>query len=343
MILKAPANSIEAPAVNMLVDLYVESTMISSMPRARAHSIHLALVARCLNQLSSAAIRLKGFTDGNTSGEEEPMIIVASEDQIHEQELAFTRSLMILREFLRSYQSKPHYVMPKPRSPILNVSNEIQGELFNIKYQAFDGLKSGDVSELSIGKQNTVATLFSIIQKTTGFKGCKIYHWGKEIDATEADAHGTLEGLKIGRGLLLVLRSDDDNVASQSRSRSSTLELEIIKHFDELWDYLGMEEKLAREVCIHFSLMALQTDLLFPDQISCLWQALSCNSRWNDFLHGCIYSGKALQVLVCDLCHKGTLGSSITTGKHRCLFHKSGLLTVCRASEMTLAYPGPSV
>jgi ubiquitin carboxyl-terminal hydrolase 34 len=237
----------------MLVELYVESAMISSMPRARAHSVHLALVARCLNQLSSAANRLKGFIDGNTSGEEEPMVIVASEDQIHEQELIFTRSLMILREFLRSYQSKPHYVMPKPKSPVLNVSNEIQGEPFNVKYQAFDGQKNGEVSELSVGKLNTVATLFSLIQKTTGFKGCKIYYWGTEIDPGEGDAHATLESLKIGKGLLLVVRSDDDeNVASQLRSRSSTLELEIIKHFDELWDYLGMEEKLAKEVCIPF-------------------------------------------------------------------------------------------
>lgn len=283
MILKAPPNSIEAPAVNMLVELYVESAMISSMPRARAHSVHLALVARCLNQLSSAASRLKGFTDGNTSGEEEPMVIVASDNQIREQELIFTRSLMILREFLRSYQSKPHYVMPKPKSPVLNASNEIQGELFNIKYQAFDGQTSGDISEVSIGKQNTVATLFSIIQKTTGFKGCKIYHWGREIDFGEADPHATLESLKIGKGLLLVLRSDDDeNIAGQLRSRSSTLELEIIKHFDELWGYLGMEEKLAKEVCMSLIVasqlkLTIELDILFPGQISRLRPALGCN------------------------------------------------------------------
>jgi ubiquitin carboxyl-terminal hydrolase 34 len=250
MILKAPANSIEAPAVNMLVELYVESSMISSMPRPRAHSVHLALVARCLNQLSSAASKLKGFSDGNTSGDEEPMIIVASENQIREQELIFTRSLKILREFLISYQSKPHYVMPKPKSPILNLSNEIKGESFNIKYQAFDGQKSGPVSELSIGTQNTVATLFSTMRKTTGFKGCKIYHWGKELDPDEAGPYATLEGLKIGKGLLLVLRNDDDlNVSGVLNNKSSTLELEIIKHFDELWDYLGMEERLAKEVC----------------------------------------------------------------------------------------------
>jgi ubiquitin carboxyl-terminal hydrolase 34 len=192
---------------------------------------------------------LKGFNDGNTSGEDEPMIIVASESQIREQELIFTRSLKILREFLISYQSKPHYALPKAKSPVLQVSNEIKGESFNVKYQVFDGQTSGPVSELSIGMQNTVATLFSTMCKTTGFKGCKIYHWGTEIDPEETDPNATLEGLKIGRGLLLVLRSDaDSDISGLSNVKSSTLELEIIKHFDELWDYLGMEETLAREV-----------------------------------------------------------------------------------------------
>jgi ubiquitin carboxyl-terminal hydrolase 34 len=255
MILKAPPNSIEAPAVSMLVELYVDSAMISNMPRTRAHTVHLALVNRCLDQLSSAAKKLKCFSDGNASGEDDSMVVIASEDEIHEQELTFTRSLIILREFLRSYQSKPHYMLPKPRSPILNVPNEVIGEPFTVKYQVFDGESSGDVKELSIGKQNTVATLFATVQNVTGFKGCKIYHWGKEVDLDETDLMATLEDLKIGMGLLLVRRSDDDeSIQGRLRSRSSTIELEIIKQFDNLWDYLGMEEKLSKEVGIDFSI-----------------------------------------------------------------------------------------
>ena len=250
MILKAPVNSIEAPAVNMLVELYVESSMISTMPRTRAHSVHLALVTRCLNQLSMAASKLKEFNDGNTSGEEEPMIIVASEIQIREQELIFTRSLKILREFLISYQSKPHFVMPKMKAPVVNASNEAKGGSYLLlSTRCSMGRRTGPVSELTIGMQNTVASLFSTICKITSFKACKIYHWGKEISPDEADPHATLEALKIGRGLLLVLRSDDDlDISGHMSNKPYTLELEIIKHFDELWEYLGMEEKLAREV-----------------------------------------------------------------------------------------------
>jgi ubiquitin carboxyl-terminal hydrolase 34 len=280
MILTAPPNSVEAPAVNILVELYVDSEMVLSMSRLRAHTVHLSIVNRCLDQLSSAAAKLKRFNDGSASGEEDSMVVVASEDQIVEQELIFTRSLMLLREFLRSYQSKPRYMVSKPRSPILPLTNEVVGEVFNIKYQVFDGGKSGDIKELSIGKQNTVATLFATVQKAEALKGCKMFHWGKKIDLDEIDLVAGLDDLKIGRGLLLVVRNDDeDTLQGCLRKRSSTIELEIIKHFDELFDFLGMEERLAKEVSRHHHIqtpkLIIDADLLFLDQVPCLQQALN--------------------------------------------------------------------
>jgi ubiquitin carboxyl-terminal hydrolase 34 len=252
MVLNAPPCSIEAPAINVLVELYIDSPMISNMPRTRAHNVHLALVNRCLDQLSTAATKLTAFSDGSLSGEEDAMVVVVSSEQVQEQEMMFTRSLNILREFLRAYQSKPHYMLAPPRSPVVKLVNEPVGELFTIKYQVFDGESISGVKELTIGKQNTVASLFAKVQKVTGFKGCKIYHWGKEIDLDETDVLAVLEDLKIGHGLLLVKRSsDEDSIEGHLKSRASTIELEIMKHIDNLWKYLGMEEKLAREVCSH--------------------------------------------------------------------------------------------
>lgn len=249
MILKAPPNSIEAPAVNMMVELYVESLMIMRMPRSRAHSIHLALVSRCLNQLSSAASKLKGFSDGTNSGDDEPMVIVASEEQVREQELIFTRSLILLREFLRSHQSKPHFATPKPKSPISNVSGDVMGEPLEVKFQAFDGDKVGAIESLSIGSRNNVGALFLSVKNASGFKNCKIYHWGKEISVDDTDLHASMEDLKIGHGLLLIQRREGDEISDERlRVKSSTIEHEIIQHSDEFWEYLGMEEKLAKEV-----------------------------------------------------------------------------------------------
>jgi ubiquitin carboxyl-terminal hydrolase 34 len=249
MVLKAPLNSIEAPAVNFMVELYVESMTILRMPRSRAHSVHLALVTRCLNQLSSAASKLKTFSDGTNSGDDEPMVIVVSENQVQEQELIFTRSLILLREFLRLLQSNGHFATPKPRSPIVNVSSEVTGEILTIKYQTFDGNETGDIKSLIIGSQNNVAALFISVRNATGFKNCKIYHWGKELNIDDTDLHTPLSAMKVGKGLLLIMRRDGDEISEERlRVKSSTIEYEIIQHSDELWEYLGMEEKLAREI-----------------------------------------------------------------------------------------------
>jgi ubiquitin carboxyl-terminal hydrolase 34 len=250
MILTAPPNTIEDPAVNMLVELYIESPMIVSMPRSRAYAVHLKLVKRCLEQLSNAAGKLRAFNDGTTSGDDEPMVIVASDNQVNEQELIFTRSLMLLREFLRCYQAKPQFATVKLRSPAISTAiPEIRGDPIEVKYQAFDGAEQGPVESLTIGKSNTSVELMAFIGKVTGFKGCKIYHWGKEITPDAAGTPKTIESLQIEKGLVLVVRcEEEDAVEGRSTTKSASLRAEIIDHLDEFWDYLGMEERLSREI-----------------------------------------------------------------------------------------------
>ncbi|KFY87186.1 hypothetical protein V500_07114 [Pseudogymnoascus sp. VKM F-4518 (FW-2643)] len=252
MILTAPPNSIEDPAINMLVELYVDSPMIQSMARPRAHTVHLRLVNRCLEQMSYAAGKLKGSNNVGVSVDYEPMAITAPEQYVGEEELIFTRSLVLLREFLRAYQLKPYFAVSKPRPTEPGPSTEVKGEVLDFKYQIFDGQEHGPVSGLEVGKSNTVAELFAIVEMATKFKNFKLYHWGAEI-SDNASTHGaTLEDLQIGKGLVLVTRQDDDQPRGGSpKSRTTSLEVEVINHFDAFWDYLGMEERLSKEI-YHF-------------------------------------------------------------------------------------------
>jgi ubiquitin carboxyl-terminal hydrolase 34 len=254
MILTAPPNTIDAPAINILVEVYVEHGLILSIPRAKARSIHLALVDRCLEQLAAAATRLKSFSDDTSSGDEEGMVIVASEAQFHEQVKMFARSLAVLREFLRAYQSKPHFATPKPRSPITVVPSAVEGEPLTVKYQSFDGDKHTEVKSLTLGKLNTAASLFASLQKATGFKNYKVYCGGKEFDPDEIEVCKSLDDLNLN-GLVLVQRREDvDSSSGQVSGNKTTLELEITNHFDELWGYLSMHEIVAQEVscsCVH--------------------------------------------------------------------------------------------
>jgi ubiquitin carboxyl-terminal hydrolase 34 len=252
MILTAPPNTIDATAISMLVDVFVNSPLILSISRIKARTIHLALVDRCLQQLKGAAAKLKDFSGDLASGSDEAMVIVASEDQFQEQEKIFARSLAVLREFLRAYQSKPQFAPPKSRTPITSATSVVEGEPLTVKYQSFDGDTHTEVKSLTLGKLNTAASLFATLQKATGFKNYKVYCSGKEFDPDEVDVCKSLDDLKLN-GLVLVQRREEaDTLPAHLSGNKPTLEAEITKHFDDLWSYLSMHEKVAQEVSIYY-------------------------------------------------------------------------------------------
>lgn len=250
MILTAPPATIDQMAISMLVEVYVDSHLILNLPRLKARTVHLALVDRCLRQLKGAAAKLKTFSCEALSGSDEAMVIVASEDQFCEQETTFARSLAVLREFLAAYESKPHFATPKSRLPIMNASSAVEGEPMTVKYQSFDGDKHTEVKSLTLGRLNTAASLFATLQKATGFQNYKVYCAGKEFDPDEFEVCRSLDDLKLN-GLVLVQRREDANaMPSHLANNRPTLEVEITKHFDALWGYLGMHEKVAKEIYV---------------------------------------------------------------------------------------------
>ncbi|KAK2624650.1 hypothetical protein QTJ16_005843 [Diplocarpon rosae] len=248
MILTSPPNTIDALAINILVQIYVGSALILSLPRTMARSIHLGLVNRCLEQLKGAASKLKTFGGDTPNVADENMVIVASKSELHEQELIFARSLAVLREFLRAYQAKPQFAPPKSRLPITAALTTVEGNPMAVKYQSFDGNTRTEVMSLTLGTLNTAATLFASLEKATGFKNYRVYCGGKIVDPEEIDFCQNLEDLNL-KGLLLVHRREDtEAIPDRLHSSKMTLELEITKHFDDLWSYLSMNEKVAQEI-----------------------------------------------------------------------------------------------
>lgn len=248
MVLAAPSNTIDAAAIGILVDTFVNSPLILSMPRAKARTVHLALVNRCLRQLKGAAAKLKSFSGDDSSESDGAMAIVASDEQLLEEENMFARSLAVLREFLRAYLIKPQFATPKSRAPITGVSSDVEGEPLTVKYQSFDGDKHTEVKSLTLGKLNTAASLFATLQKATGFTNYKVYCCGKEFDPDEVDVCKSLEDLKLN-GLVLVQRREEaEGLPAHVGSSKPTIEAEITKHFDDLWSYLSMDERVAQEV-----------------------------------------------------------------------------------------------
>ncbi|KAG0647567.1 Ubiquitin-specific-processing protease 34 [Hyphodiscus hymeniophilus] len=247
MILTAPPNTIDAPAITILVEVYLESQLIMSLPRAIAISIHLALVDRCLKELAAAAIKLKASSGGDTTPKHGSMALVASEVEVLEQTQIFARSLAVLREFLKAYQLKPQFASLRPtKLPILGAQSSVEGEPLTVKYQSFDGGKQTEVKSFTLGKLNNAATFFAKLEKATGFTNYKVYCDGKVFVPEEIEISKSLEELNLN-GLVLVHRREDAE-GGISEGNKTSLELEITKHFDDLWSYLAMDEKVAQEI-----------------------------------------------------------------------------------------------
>ncbi|KAL8873459.1 MAG: hypothetical protein Q9174_001071, partial [Haloplaca sp. 1 TL-2023] len=79
--LVAPADTVERKAIETLVATYLDSPKTLGTTKAAIQRMHVEVVERCIDQLSSAAAQLKAFTDGTSSGEDEPMVVVASDEE----------------------------------------------------------------------------------------------------------------------------------------------------------------------------------------------------------------------------------------------------------------------
>ncbi|KAM3073711.1 hypothetical protein ACMFMG_004404 [Clarireedia jacksonii] len=248
IILNAPSKTVDAAAITLLVEVYIDSNLILSLPRMNARKIHLALIDDCMKKLAAAAAKLKSFSDDTSGGEDEEMVIIPSETQIRGQEIVFTRSLAVLREFLKAYQSKPQFATPKLRTPVTLSSDTVQGEPLTVMYQSFDGDKHTEVKTFTMGKLNTAASLLASLRKATGFTHYKVFYGGKEFNPDEVEMCKSLEDLNLNGLVLVQRREDGDGLDGNVSGITGSLELEITKRFDEIWSYLGMQDKLASEI-----------------------------------------------------------------------------------------------
>ncbi|KAF4978374.1 hypothetical protein FZEAL_5233 [Fusarium zealandicum] len=260
MILEADDGGLVDRSVRTLaIDIYIESRHIATSSLPRTRQIHLALVNRCLQQLKDAARKIKTSNEGTMSGDDEPMVIVATDEQTQQQERIFTRSLKLLRYTLEAHQSKPLLSAPDLRTLISQTPHEVQGDSAELKYQSFDGDQQTEVKLLHIGKLNTAASLLASLRQETGFENYRVYYRGRPFLPNEHEICKSLEDLRIHDGLILVKREEAGPTPSgRVKPGASPLEVEISAHFDEMWEYLSMDETLASE--IHSFLIKLPTD-----------------------------------------------------------------------------------
>lgn len=250
IVLEAEDSSLATRAISTLaVDLYLESNTMRRCSVPRARKVHLSLVSRCLSQMHLTAIQIKSSGDGIARHDEASLESGASLESPQRQELIFRRSLQLLKFFVKKHQAHPRFSVPDLRPFMASAPDELMGSSAELKYQWFDGSKQSSIKSLQVGCDNTVACLLSQIKRETGFENYRIYYRGQQWFPSEDQISLTLYELHIQEDFMLVKREENSSsTASRVKPGSSQLEIEILSHFKELWEYLGMEEKLAEDV-----------------------------------------------------------------------------------------------
>lgn len=222
----------------LVMDLYLESPLMRTLPSPRARSIHSEVVMRCLRQMNVAAQGLAGVL---------PVGADAGSPDLTSRK--FCRSLRLMCYLLENYRIRPRFAQPDISAFMNAPSGALEGELTQLKYQSFDGSVHTDVKPLAIGRRNTAASLLSRLKEETGFENYRAYYRGLPFLPSEADICKSLEDLKVEDGLILVRREDSQSPSSlRIKPGSSLLEIEIAGHFDELLGYLRLAEPIAKEV-----------------------------------------------------------------------------------------------
>jgi hypothetical protein len=193
----------------------------------------------------------------------------------------------LLREILNHLRTSPQY-SPKPhespqqlRTPPADDDDgnddDAKGELLHIRYQASSTNKGQPPTKsLVIGMEETCAALSRQLGSTTGFRNYKVISGGHLLKLDE-DPSRPIKDLNLGAEpfLLVVQVHDRSEVQEEAPEEGLTaVEVELLKHFDQLYDLLGLEEKLATEVrmniqgsSVTFDVADKTIDLGIPEHI----------------------------------------------------------------------------
>lgn len=248
--LTTPYQGLGERAMRMLVSQYLGAPGIRSTPSGRLDKLHARMVERCISQLKIAAARLKKLNDGSSSGEEDSMVIIPSEQELRSERVHFLRSLFTLKEFIQGIRSRTP-ASPSPKL-VQQEAQDFRGTKTVIQYQTFSGGTHKSIQRLEIGDLETFEDLTAKLATLTGFSKFTLIQGGQKLDFATYKG-STLREIKLDqKGLLLVRKATDavdlHETVVPSMKGLRPLEIEVMKHFHELYDLLGIDEQLGKDV-----------------------------------------------------------------------------------------------
>ncbi len=249
IILSAHDESIAKSAIVLLASgVYLDSNAITACTLSRAQNNHLKLVRECLKLMREARCAVQAAPTENDT-DDDSVVVVEPERETLQKKRELLRTLRLLQYFLDAYRGNTRFAAADLRPLIPKCASEMKGEPTTLQYQAFGDNGNSAIKSLQIGRENSLASLLAALRDETGFQSYKAYYRGRPLIATQIEAGQSLQALGMCDGLILLTKGvAASEMPSYVKPGSSPVEIEILSHFSEFWQYLIMEENIAAEV-----------------------------------------------------------------------------------------------
>lgn len=250
LILTAPPGTIEDLSATLLATRYIEVYRCKGVSLDELEDAHVALVEQCTERLLSSYLALRSGSNEAGVGEGESMVVVPSDDELHDHERRFTRTLLFEKLFLQLIRTKPEFTRARrsdskcePCEP-----ETIREDPIEIRFQVFGGATS-ERQALIMGKEDTFQELHERLGRLTGFSKLTLIVGGKKLALQEwADKRiGEIEGItwvlvSKAAGAEPIQPENGPNV------NCSAFETSILKHFEELYTCMDSEDDISEAI-----------------------------------------------------------------------------------------------
>jgi ubiquitin carboxyl-terminal hydrolase 34 len=252
IIIDAPNGTVEVPATNFLVRLYLDLALLKQAAPSVAEATHVAFVERCLQQAKQARAEIRATPEATGSSDDESMVIVPSQHDILRAETKFARSLAVLQEFLREYKKRPQYAQggsviesPDESDPI-----DFAGEPVTIRWQAYIGASEPVSGTFTIGAHSRLSELRDKLSKASKLRDFRAFYSGQRFDFTQNPSQD-LQSAKIINNAAFLIKEvmGSEDVSSVAVGQPvSPVEARVLEHFDSLFEFLALEDSLAEPI-----------------------------------------------------------------------------------------------
>jgi ubiquitin carboxyl-terminal hydrolase 34 len=247
---KSPSQMAEIGVTQYLVQLYIDVKLIREAPRSAVEATHVALVNRCVSQLKTAAEKLPAPDDA-TEDKMQVRDEIQAGDERSAEGLQFSRSLLFLREFLRTLKARPLYspLLPRPILPPY-VPTTLEGPVMAVRFQVFGASHTTEIREFFISEEATLNELRLMISVVSGLSSFSAIIAGRMVDL-ESSPTESVKSIGLEQSPWVIVRqnhSAEEIVGDETLEGLSASELELMKHFNNLYEFLSLDENLASEV-----------------------------------------------------------------------------------------------